>query len=110
MAKKRVKKKKNTLVTPENIMLTQPPKRKEEDKVALAMTNAEMKIKLEREFRRYVPRRGGQLRKGLEDNKAVIQRVKSLMKALGRSKMAWDPEIHVPGIDNPTVRDLTGVI
>ncbi len=112
MAKKRKKKKlvtENSLVNAENLMMVQPPKRKEEDTAALAMTDALMKIKLERELRRYVKRSGG-LRKGLENHKETKARVEKLMKALGRTKMVWDQEINVPGYDDPSVRDLTGVI
>ena len=116
MAKKRKKKLKsdNDLATPENVLLTMPPEEKKKVNPLLSASDAEMRVRLERELRRYVKRAGG-LRKGLEDNKKVKDTVRRLCKALDRdcgslSKVRWDQEIHVPGYDNPTVRDLTGVM
>jgi hypothetical protein len=118
MSKKKTKVKKRrkretvveeSLVTADNLLITQPPKEAAKAREELKMSEGEMRTRLERELRRYIKRRGG-LRKGLENDKKAKAIVAKLMKALGREKMEWDQEIHVPGYDNPTVRDLVGVI
>jgi hypothetical protein len=63
------------------------------------------KVKLERELRRYVPKRGGCLRKGLDPS--FQKRVDELLRLLGRTEMQWDPSIVVPGMDAPTVAGIT---
>ena len=113
MAKRRKaskKKKKNSLVTVDNLTLIAPPRKKREGPDPLKMSNAEMRLKLERELRRYVKRAGG-LRKGHEKNKTVIARVKALCKVLGRDassmkKVKWDFELHIDGYDNPSVKNM----
>ena len=107
MAKKRKVRKgteKESLVTLGNVRLVRPHKDRDEDGL-FSIEEGEMKIKLEREFRRFIKRSGG-LRKGLEGDKKVMERVGKLQKALKRKELAWDPKIFVPGIDNPTVKGM----
>lgn len=100
----------NSLVTVDNLKLVDGQEEKKEKSRLLKMDDASMRVALERELRRYVKRSGG-LRKGLEDKKKVVKRVKQLCKSLGRDasnmkKVSWDHEIHVPGLDNPTVKGM----
>jgi len=80
-------------------------KKEEEAKKPVPMTDEE-KIALEREIRRYVRRAGG-YRKGLSQEKRELCG-KLLAKRQGphHAKVEIDPEILVPGLDNPTVSNL----
>jgi hypothetical protein len=105
----------------ENTVLTEQPKKKkikkrkshkqvvprtlkQELKKKPKGMSEEEKVRTEREIRRYV-RKIGDYRKGLPDNeKAICAR---LLRKMGRTEVEWDRTIHVPGMDNPSVADIT---
>ena len=80
--------------------------KKEEDAKKPVPQTEKQKIGLEREIRRYVRRIGG-YRKNLSQKKKELC-VEKLAERQGplRNKVVIDPEILVPGLDNPTVSNL----
>jgi hypothetical protein len=66
------------------------------------------KVDIERDIRRYVKKSGG-YKKGLSDEDML--RAQKVLREAGRlpaegERPQWDMNVPVPGIDNPSVKDL----